>query len=465
MKPKIFILLPDGIGLRNFAYTRFPEIGKQLGFDIVYWNQTNYPIKDKLGLEELNVNGKKLHSLTTIYSRARKRIELRLWEREFKDEIYKAYNFPQVYNGLKKAIKSLIVDYLVSTKANATGLANIIQRIKKFERNTLRYELCKKQLKEHRPSIVFCTNQRSTEGIAPILAAQDLGIPTASFIFSWDNLPKATLVLETDFYFVWSDLMKKELQNYYPNLSYKKIFVSGTPQFEPHFDPTLIESRDNFFERYGLDVKKKYICFSGDDVTTSPDDPDYLEDTAVAVRLLNRSGYNLGLIFRRCPVDHSERYDAVVKKYKDVIKEISPIWIPIGQSWNQIFPTKEDLVLLVNTARHSELVLNLGSSMVFDFAYHLKPCCYFRYNQENRINKKWNIYKCYQYVHFRSMPSTNPVIWIKNRREITTAIEEAIKSPKSTIKAAINWSEVINLYPSDKASVRIWAGIEKILEK
>jgi hypothetical protein len=43
-----------------------------------------------------------------------------------------------------------------------------------------------------------------------LLAAQQLGIPTATFIFSWDNLPKATMVVETDYYFV-GDHMKLEL--------------------------------------------------------------------------------------------------------------------------------------------------------------------------------------------------------------------------------------------------------------
>jgi hypothetical protein len=43
-------------------------------------------------------------------------------------------------------------------------------------------------------------------GIGTNPAAQELGIPTATFIFSWDNLPKATLVLEPDYYFVWSDI-------------------------------------------------------------------------------------------------------------------------------------------------------------------------------------------------------------------------------------------------------------------
>jgi hypothetical protein len=54
--------------------------------------------------------------------------------------------------------------------------------------------------------------------VAPLLAAQDLGIPTATFIFSWDNLPKATMVVEANYYFVWSHHMKRELLLYYPNI-------------------------------------------------------------------------------------------------------------------------------------------------------------------------------------------------------------------------------------------------------
>ena len=40
MKKKVFIFLPDGVGLRNFALTQFKEIGEQKGYEIVYWNNT-----------------------------------------------------------------------------------------------------------------------------------------------------------------------------------------------------------------------------------------------------------------------------------------------------------------------------------------------------------------------------------------------------------------------------------------
>ena len=69
--------------------------------------------------------------------------------------------------------------------------------------------------------------------------------------------------------------MKKELVYYYPHVKEEQIIVTGTPQFEPHFDPELLISKEAFFEQYGLDLNKKYICFSGDDLVSSPHDPVY----------------------------------------------------------------------------------------------------------------------------------------------------------------------------------------------
>ena len=141
--------------------------------------------------------------------------------------------------------------------------------------------------------------------IAPILACQDLGIPTATFIFSWDNLPKATMVIEPDHYLVWSKHMAKELQDYYPYIQKNQIQITGSPQFEFHFDDSHLQTREGFFKKYGLNLNKKYICFSGDDITTSPHDPEYLRDVLEAVKELNTKGQNLGVIFRPCPVDFS----------------------------------------------------------------------------------------------------------------------------------------------------------------
>ena len=45
MKPKkLFIFLADGVGLRNFAFTKFYALGKSKGYDVVFWNASSFDL-------------------------------------------------------------------------------------------------------------------------------------------------------------------------------------------------------------------------------------------------------------------------------------------------------------------------------------------------------------------------------------------------------------------------------------
>ena len=134
--------------------------------------------------------------------------------------------------------------------------------------------------------------------------------------------------------------------------------------------------------------------------------------------------------------------------------------------WDSILPQKEDDTLLSSIAEHCEMVVNLGSSMVFDFVAHQKPCGYFRYNQNEQLNEKWNIFKCYQFVHFRSMPNENSVFWLDNPEEIAHKIETILSNNSNlNVANAQKWFEKINQHPPQIASERIWNAIEEICKK
>ena len=459
---KVFILLPDGIGLRNFAFTNFYKIGIESGFDITFWNNTPFNLTE-LGFKEIKIGDSKLHPLTDILKRARTEIDLDLNSRKTRDDVYESYRFPLAFNNSKNRIKSSLTYLISSFYSSEKGVVKVRKWIKNLERETDRYKESINTLKKEKPNLVFCTNQRPITAVATILAAQDLGIPTATFIFSWDNLPKATMVIETDFYFVWSNHMKEELLFYYPYINENQIFITGTPQFEKHFDKEALVSREQFFKEYGLEMNKKYICYSGDDITTSPNDPKYLEDTAIAIRKLNDKGFQLGIVFRRCPVDFSNRFDKVLEKNSDIIKVVNPKWKKIEDSWNAILPTQEDLVLQVNTIAHTEMVINLGSSMVFDYVSFEKPCFYINYDVPNPKVANWSVKKIYKYVHFSSMQDKNAVGWINNPDEISDKIESILKNNKQTITHAKNWFKKINQHPAELASQRIWQAINTVI--
>jgi len=462
---KIFILLPDGVGLRNFSFGNFLKIGIQKGFDVTFWNYTPFDLND-LGYKEIRFKNPKTHPLTDLLKNAQTQIELNLNIKKSKDNIYNHYRFPFSYNTIKSAFKTTYINWLIFWNNSEKGLERIRINISKKERKTKLYFDSLETLKKEKPDFVFCTNQRIMLAVAPLLAAQDIGIPTATFIFSWDNLPKGTKIIETDFYFVWSELMKNDLLYYYPHISENQIIITGTPQFEPHFNKDFLISKEVFFEKHKLDLYKRYICFSGDDVTTSPNDPSYLEAIAQAVIKLNNKDFNLGIVFRKCPVDFSTRFDEVLSKYSDIITSINPLWEKRGQEWHAILPTKDDLVLQMNTIYHSELVINLGSSMVFDYVAFNKPCGFINYDVSNLDYPNWSVKKIYNFIHFRSMPSKDSVFWINNSSDIETVIENMLnKDSNKVVKNAQNWFQKINQHPPQMASERIWNAIDEICKK
>lgn len=460
MNKKVFILLPDGVGLRNFVYTQFNDIGCEKNFNIQYWNNTVLDLQT-FGYNEVKIEKAKLHPLTDIFKSAKIQIELNNFIKKTANPVYDSYRFPFKGKSLKSKVKNSIIKLFIKLFNSEKGVLKISALIHKFECTTPFYKQCISTLEKHKPAFVFCTNQRPALAIAPILAAKQLGIPTGTFIFSWDNLPKATLVIETDYYFVWSDFMKKELLFYYPHIKESQVICTGTPQFEPHFNNENFIDKKVFKKQYQLNENKKYICFSGDDITTSPNDHFYLEDVAKAIRKLNSNGYNLGLIYRKCPVDFSGRHLPVFEKYSDIITLIDPLWKNLGNSWDAVMPTKDDTALLVNTVHNSELVINVGSSMVFDFVAQHKPCAFLNYNTTKKVNDSWNIEKIYRFIHFKSMPSKNAVLWINNVSEIEATIIKGLELKNLSDTEA--WFYKICGSSPTLASQNIWNAINNII--
>lgn len=457
---KIAILLPDGVGLRNFIYSDFISKLEKEGNEVFVWNGTVFPISE-LGFKEIPLSGR-INPITDLIKQARKVFEIRRSFELTNDEVYLKYQHrPPVFKSIKHLIKAVGIYYYYLLGYGKPDSGFFAVAMEKQERKTEYYEQCKKQLIDYGIEKVFCTNQRPGRAIAPIVAAKDLGITTSTFIFSWDNLPKATMVINTDSYFVWSDYMKRELQFYYPYIKDGQITITGTPQFAPHFDSELILERDAFLLQIGADVSKKYICFTGDDITTSPNDAMYLRDIAEAVREYNQTAQEkYAILFRRCPVDFSSRYDDVLENYRDIIYSATPLWENQGNGWDSAMPTPADMMRLVNTIHHSDLTINVGSSIVFDAACHDKPTCYINYNVEGG-NQSWNVEQIYRFIHFNSMPTPDSVYWLNSPKDIVEVLRTLEQTKENIVLNAKQWLNVVCDEPKESVSLLINAMINR----
>ncbi len=445
---KIIIVVPDGTGIRNYLFSKIiPDLMTQNCELLIYHALSNEAIKEVEKLHDIKLNKKLIPKYKETVRQKFLREAIcygRLnYNSKLENNLTVLTNWKRNHKGLKKWFYKIVEPF-------GKYIGRNYQRILKFERkyqNTLLKSIDEELsfLKSYNPDVVFCTHQRAINAIPIFKAAEVLNIKTIGAIYSWDNLVKARLSIRTNMYIVWSKYMNDELVRYYNEINRADIFITGTPQFELYKEVNNT-SKEDFFKKYHLDSSKFTVCFSGDDVLTSPHDPKYLEDF---VSVIKESHLNdkIQIIFRRSPVDLSGRYDYVINNNNDVITPIEPKWSNTQKQWTQLFPYYEDVELLANLCKHCDLVINVGSTMAHDFAIFDNPAAYINY--DTVLDEKWSTKTIYNYQHFRSMPEKDVVYWINKKEDYITVIDECIVNKHSLGK---QWLNTINCF--DKNSTQ-----------
>jgi hypothetical protein len=446
---KLCLLLPDGVGVRNFIYSDFLTEAEGQGISSMIWAEPEILplVKDSYELYSLPGSAE-ADTLTIIQRNAWRDGMIHQYAKDTQDDRYLLYLKKNKLKGISSRVKSLAETLLSIRFNNQSGLLRLKNLFLNRIRRSKYYRECKESLNKMQPDIILCAHQRPMKAIAPLLAASDLGIPTVTFIYSWDNLPKASLYVKSDHYLVWSEHMKNEILQYYPEVNESQVHVTGTPQFSNYFDKDLLVSREDFANEFKLPMDKKWLCFSGDDVTTSPFDHIYLEDLCTALQEWNENNEEqLHIIFRRCPVDMSGRYDYLKQIHSSILTFIDPDWINVSANndWNKIVPGNNDSALLVNTVFHSAFVANVGSTMALDFSIFEKPGIFIDYIV--REDSNWRSAKVYDYIHFRSMEGLDPVIWVKSKTEWNHAFQHALYEAKDVVADAKSWLEKLAKHP------------------
>lgn len=450
MNSKLILLFPDGVGIRNYLYSNvFKGMQAELVLFHAFDVDTEAQVKALTQISESYTIPKYSESVKERFLRELICLARLKHNTKLVKNATILTNWKTNHNGLSKQLFYLLIQVFSIFVTRYSQILWLEKRYQKAIRTCSYYKTVRAQLNEIKPQKVFCSHQRGIQCAPIFAAAQDLGIETITVIYSWDNLPKARMALQADKYLVWSDYMKQELQLYYPEINEEQIFVTGTPQFECYQNPDNITPKEEFYTRYHLDATKKIICYSGDDVKTCPDDPQYLADLADEL-VKNKLDNDYQILLRRCPVDISGRFDAVVAKYPNLIKQAPPLWnFQPNSSWTTIYPLPEDVNLLVSTAYYCDVVVNLGSTMAFDFAMFQKPCIYINYDQTKKVNPDWSVQTVYQFQHFKSMQNANAVIWWTEKEEISDLIENSKFN-----KAMTDWTKII-LEDYENASERI----------
>ena len=102
--------------------------------------------------------------------------------------------------------------------------------------------------------------------------------------------------------------------------------------------------------------------------------------------------------------------------------------------------------------------------MVFDFIAHNKSCLYLNYEQPQLKKGIRDIGQNYNYIHFRSMPTKDSVVWGLNKLELGDKIVNILNDNGANLENCKLWFKIVAGETPDKSSNQIWNQIDQILK-
>jgi hypothetical protein len=258
-----------------------------------------------------------------------------------------------------------------------------------------------------------------------------------------------------DSFFVWSDLMKKELLYFYPSTKPENVVVVGTPQFEPYTMDIYPIDKNNFFEKFKLNSSKKVICFSCADSSIGQNDALVIKTIAQAIRD-NLIAFDSQLLVRTSPAEDGKRFESIKNEFPEIVWNI-PKWELTrenhSEKWSQRIPTSEDLIDLKSILKFVDLNINMCSTMSLDFMLFDKPVINTVFG--NVFNGLYNDQRFLNYTHYKTVIDSGAVTIAKNANELIDSINFDLKNP---INKLIQQRELVNLQigrPLEGTSKRI----------
>ncbi|WP_073370232.1 CDP-glycerol glycerophosphotransferase family protein [Flavobacterium fluvii] len=429
---KLGIVITDGVGFRNFimsdfiaeAIQQFDSITLYSGLPIYAYNTISQP---NITIKELDVY---VESKPVWFFRKWKEVAHLQKHQSFygmKDNLETGY--PK-NNSARALLVKLIYCCTRFIHSDASILLAEKWQFLFFSKNKITQSYLQ-LLKEDKPSHLFFTHQRPPF-LAPFLyAAQQLKIPTSTFIFSWDNLASKGRMLGTfDYFLVWSHLMQSELLYFYPTVSTEKVKVVGTPQFEPYVMAKYKTTADEFYAKFSLDANLKTICYSCADVSIGSNDPIVIRAIANAIRN-NSIQAKVQLVVRTSPAEDHSRFKTIREEFTE-IKWNVPKWVLTrenhAETWSQRVPSEEDIKDLRSLLEYVDLNINMCSTMSLDFMLFDKPVINTVFG--NPENGMYNDQRFLNFDHFKKVVDSKSVTIAKNETELINQINDALNNPK-----------------------------------
>jgi hypothetical protein len=283
------------------------------------------------------------------------------------------------------------------------------------------------RLLEYQPTVIVSSGLFQFEQPAIFEAARKLGIPTLAYIPSWDNVStKGRMIYRYDGYIVWTEQIKRELHEFYPATRDAPTFIVGAPQFDVFSNEQLFETRKEFCKRQGLDANRPIILYA-------IGSPNFIQEhhgaIAFAATVAKGELGDIQLLIRPHPIHDNAELKAIFDGYGPNIRlQETP---NAGLKLTERTQDSEQIKDWINTFRHSDVVINLSSTVTIDAAIFDKPIINLDFDPDpsgayqglvREINHKW--------THFKPIAESGGVWCVNDFDELSHAVRVYLDNPE-----------------------------------
>ena len=280
------------------------------------------------------------------------------------------------------------------------------------------------------PDVVMSTSPFELGELPFVSLASRRGVKTLTTLVSWDHLThRGRWLGDYDHYMVWSPLMADDLRRHRPDIPADRITIVGSPQFDFHVRKDCHWSREAFFARVGLDPSRPLITYGSEAVEWNfPDEPEVVARLWQAIedgRIAGRPQ----LLVRLHPHDLSDRFERLIPRCPGLV--VSRPWRPDPSRYWWFTPQLDDLALLANTMRYSDLTINLASSLTLDAAIFDRPVINVAFTTTPEDPRASRVPYTHLGAHYKRIVERGAVRLVFTFDELIAAVDRYMRDPSS----------------------------------
>ena len=280
----------------------------------------------------------------------------------------------------------------------------------------------------HQPAMLVTSNPGLILAEVPLLrTACRRRIWTAAIDPSWDNFTNKLLPIRAvDRLVVWNDLMKQQAIDLHGYTS-AAIRVAGTPQWDRYFREGVTISREAFCQRVGAEPTRALIT-----VTTTPrplyPHHDHVLRVLVAAIRNGRFPAPAQVLVRLHPRDERQHYtefestpEVIVEKpFRDSVRTGDGLAVDV---------TADSQQHLADTLRHSDVIVNVASTIAIEAAIFDTPVVNVAFDGEQESPFAQSAQRYYRFTHYVNITRHGAVRVASTPEDLVLAVARYLRDP------------------------------------